>query len=112
MDFSTNPRDYPQYIFLDTTANPVALFKPYQYIKDDNDVVFIDLIGMVLGQDGESKKTILLSEFTSGRFVPVLSVSQVRALIAQFQSLDSNSLFAGSFPDNSPAIDPQINPVL
>ena len=110
MDFPTNPQEYPRFIFLDTASNPQALFKPYQYIRDDSGEIHIDLVGLQMGSELEIKKTVLLADFIGGRFVPVLSVDRLRSLTSQFQTLDSNAFFGGSFPDNSPPPDPLINP--
>ena len=112
MEFPTNPIDYPRFIFLDTQSEPLALYKPFQYIANLSGDVFIDLIGMVLGGE-ETKVCVPLADFTSGRFIPVLQVNALRQLVGSFQSLDSNVLFGGSFPNNAPVIeipDPLINP--
>lgn len=110
MIFPSNPREYPRFIFLDTTSDPQTLFKPYQYIEDDSGNVYIDLVGLQMGSESEIKKTVPLADFIGGRFVPVLSVDRLRALTSQFQALDSNVFFGGSFPDNSPPPEPLINP--
>lgn len=105
MEFPTNPADYPRYIFLDTQSEPMALYKPFQYIPNLSGDVFIDLIGMVLGSESETKVSVPIIDFLSGRFVPVLNVSQLRQLVGSFQALDSNVLFGGSFPNIPPVIE-------
>ena len=112
MEFPTNPIEYPRYIFLDTQSNPMALYKPYQYISNLSGDVFVDLIGMILGSESETKVSVPLADFISGRFVPVLAVGQLRQLVGSFQTLDSNSLFGGSFPNNAPGNINPIDPIL
>ena len=102
MEFPTNPIDYPRFIFLDTQSDPIALYKPFQYIPSLSGDISVDLIGMVLGSETEIKVSVSLVDFVSGRFIAVLSVSQLRQLVGSFQSLDSNVLFGGSFPSNAP----------
>lgn len=106
MEFPVNPADYPRYIFLDTQSNPMALYKPFQYIPNLSGEVYIDLIGMVLGSEVETKVSIPIIDFLSGRFVPVLNVSQLRQLVGSFQALDSNVLFGGSFPNIPQIVEP------